>query len=629
MKYLHGLRGHRELARARLRHRERREFPLFSVSRAKTRLCVLAARGFLPRAARRVFAGVIGAMTAVALASPESASPRFYPDDPLWTDDDRVMDASQATPIEDSDLYDFVVNSFGTRGERRDIRALNLNTADEVPDSSWFTNRIGRRELSVAEIVRGPDSLNHAITTGWKVSGGKSGGLQPGFRMTNPEGQTYQIEVDPPSNPELATAAEIIGTAFYHAIGYNVVDVYLAEIDRESLVIAEGATIADPLNGRRRRMQTYDLDAVFERAARLENGRYRALVSRFAPGKPLGNFRYYGRRPDDPNDLVSHEHRRELRAARVFGAWLNHDDSRGVNSLDMLEAGSGRAWIKHYMFDFGSILGSGTIFAQRHRSGNEYIFEQKPGWLTLATLGLYVRPWMTIDYPDVPPSVGRLEAERFDPLLWKPEYPNAAFDNMRPDDAFWAARIVAKFSDEAIRAVVEKAAYSDPAATDFVTQAIITRRDKVVAAWINQVCPIVDMNLTADGTLTFRNAAVDAKAASAADRYELNWFRFDNATDQKTSIGGPMFVSSGSARAPEGLMQGEFVGVSVTASDRRQPGWAMPSTFFFRRVGTGAPLSGWSLVGVERGPHQPLSPARHDSARAVDETGRGQRVVDR
>jgi hypothetical protein len=165
------------------------------------------------------------------------------------------------------------------------------------------------------------------------------------------------------------------------------------------------------------------------------------------------------------------------------------------------------------MFDFGSILGSGTVFAQRHRSGNEYIFEQKPGWATLFTLGLYVRPWMTITYPHVPKSVGRLEAERFDPLKWKPEYPNVAFDNMRPDDAFWAARIVSKFPDEAIRAVVEKAAYSDPAATDYMTKTIIARRDKVVAAWINQVCPIVDAALSSDGTLTFANAAVDAKVA--------------------------------------------------------------------------------------------------------------------
>ena len=44
--------------------------------------------------------------------------------------------------------------------------------------------------------------------------------------MTDPSGQLYQIEVDPPSNPEMATGAEIIGTAFYHAFGYHTVEVY-------------------------------------------------------------------------------------------------------------------------------------------------------------------------------------------------------------------------------------------------------------------------------------------------------------------------------------------------------------------------------------------------------------------
>ncbi|HEU4690042.1 MAG TPA: hypothetical protein VFS23_16845 [Vicinamibacterales bacterium] len=538
----------------------------------------------------------IAAVVAVATIV-STQSPRFYPDDPLWTDNDRVADASKAGAVEDSNGYDFLVNTLGHPGERRDVRALNVNTVDEVPDSSWFTNRIGRMDMSVAEIVRGPDRVERVDITGWQVSGGKTTGVQPGFRMTDPAGQIYQIEVDPPSNPELASGAEMIGTAFYHAIGYNVVDVYLAEIDRDKLVIAEGATIRDPLNGRRRQMKKYDLDDVFNRAARLESGRYRVLVSRFASGTPLGNFRYYSRRPDDPNDLVLHEHRRELRGARVFGAWLNHDDSRGINSLDMLETTNGRAWIKHYMFDFGSILGSGTVYAQRHRPGNEYMFEQKPGWLTLATLGLYVRPWITIDYPDVPSSIGRLESQQFDPLKWKPEYPNAAFENMRPDDAFWAARIVSKFSDAAIRGIVQKAAYSDPAATDFLTKTIIARRDKVVAAWINQVCPVVDVVLAADGTLSFKNAAVDAKAATAPPAYELNWFRFDNATDQRTPVGGAMTVTAGSARAPEGLTTGDFVGVSVKATHAQQPGWSAPSTFIFRRSGTN-----WSLVGVERGP---------------------------
>ena len=234
---------------------------------------------------------------------------------------------------------------------------------------------------------------------------------------------------------------------------------YLAELNADRLRISEKATVFDPLVGKRRRFTRRDINNVLRRAARQPNGTYRVLASRFADGKPLGNFRYYGTRPDDPNDIVPHEHRRELRGARVFGAWLNHDDSRGVNSLDMLVQRQDRRYVKHYMFDFGSILGSGTVYEQRHRPGNEYILEWKPGWLTLATLGLYTRPWMHISYPDVPPAVGRFESDAFQPELWKPEYPNPAFDNMRPDDAFWAARIAARFSDEAIRAIVEKARY--------------------------------------------------------------------------------------------------------------------------------------------------------------------------
>src|SRR6185436_8619564 len=35
-------------------------------------------------------------------------------------------------------------------------RALGVNALDEVPDSTWFTNRIGVRDLSIAELLRGP-----------------------------------------------------------------------------------------------------------------------------------------------------------------------------------------------------------------------------------------------------------------------------------------------------------------------------------------------------------------------------------------------------------------------------------------------------------------------------------------
>jgi hypothetical protein len=525
----------------------------------------------------------------------------FYADDPLWVDDDAALDASKAGKIEDANSYDFVVNSFGTPGERQDVRALNVNTIGEVPDSSWFTNRIGKAGMSVADIRRGPDRYEAISLDSWTVSGGKGAGVQPGFRMTDPEGYTYQIEFDPHSNPELATGAEIIGTVFYHAFGYHTVDVYLAELDPDRIVISEKAMMFDRLLGEKRRLTRRDINNVLRRAARQPNGKYRVLASRFADGKPLGNFRYYGTRPDDPNDIVPHEHRRELRAARVFGAWLNHDDSRGVNSLDMLVSPNGHAHVKHYMFDFGSIMGSGTVYAQRHRAGNEYILEWKPGWLTLATLGVYTRPWMHIDYPSVPPAVGRFEGDAFEPESWKPEYPNPAFANMRADDAFWAARIVARFSNDAIRAVVEKARYSDPRATDYVTATLIKRRDKVVKYWLTAVNPVIDFALSENGELTFENAVERAGVAPAATSYRVTWARFDNSTGATSDLSGPTTVGSPRAQAPDDLMRGErpeFLEVRVATVHPQFPSWEMPVTVHFQRL-----EKSWKLVGVTRLDH--------------------------
>jgi hypothetical protein len=206
---------------------------------------------------------------------------------------------------------------------------------------------------------------------------------------------------------------------------------------------------------------------------------------------------------------------------------------------------------------------------------------------------------MRIDYPDdMPKAVGRFEGDAFDPLKWKPEYPNPAFDNMRPDDAFWAARIVSKFSDAAVRAIVEKARFTEPAATDYMVATLIKRRDKVLKTWLNVVNPVVDLALSATGELTFGNAAVTAKAAEPPTSYTLQWFRFDNAADSRQNVGSAETVTAARAQAPAaltGASGGEYIGVTITAKHPTYTAWAKPATFYFRRTG-----SGWTWVGSER-----------------------------
>ena len=177
----------------------------------------------------------------------------------------------------------------------------------------------------------------------------------------------------------------------------------------------------------------------------------------------LGGFKYHGTRPDDPNDIVPHEHRRELRALRVFGAWTNLTDMKAGNTLDTLVTEGGRGVVRHYLQDVGSTFGVGANGPHDWNEGWEYVYEGGATKRRLFTFGLAISPWQTADYEKYP-AIGRFEGDRFDPETWKPRAPTAAYIEMRDDDAFWAARRVMAFSDELIRAMVKTGEYSDPAA---------------------------------------------------------------------------------------------------------------------------------------------------------------------
>ena len=94
--------------------------------------------------------------------------------------------------------------------------ALNVNTLDEVPDSSWFTNRQGRTQMSPEEIKRGPGTTAPAAGE-LTVIRAKTIGAAPGFWVKDQAGQIFILKFDPPDYPELMTAAEVIATKLFHA----------------------------------------------------------------------------------------------------------------------------------------------------------------------------------------------------------------------------------------------------------------------------------------------------------------------------------------------------------------------------------------------------------------------------
>ncbi len=538
---------------------------------------------------------LIALVVAATVTSASTAGRKFYDDDPIA----RVPESRSAANAKTLDIdlfFEYAFNLFVNASRTpSNTRAGNINTIDEVPDSSWFTNRIGSAPMTPAVLAKGPNSDTPPSPEKWTLLKEKSAGTNPGFTARDANGQTWFLQFDAPEFPEAGTAAVEINTKLFWALGYNQVETFVTSFDPAKVVIDPDATVKRP-NGDRTPFTQDDIRRVLERAARNADGTYRASAGRLLPGKVIGSFRYEGTRSDDPNDLVPHEHRRELRALRVFGAWTNLVDLKAGNTLDTLVEEHGRAVIKHYLQDVGSSLGVANNLHEWDM-GWEYYYDAAATQKRFLTYGFALSPWQTVPYTEYP-SVNIFEGDAFDPTTWKPQTPVRAYIELRADDAFWAARKVMAFSDELIRAAVHEGRYTDPAAEAHVAAVLIKRRDKIGRAYLPAINPIVDPRLDASGALTFDNAAVAARFAEAPRVYRAEWFRFDNATGAARPIGETESATP-AMPAPRGLPTdaGAYVEIDIAADSAAYPSWSHPVKTYFRRV-----ASGWTLVGLERLP---------------------------
>jgi len=543
----------------------------------------------------RLAAGMV--LLAAVAATPAAGQRKFYSDDPV-TREPETQDASGVVPRKINLAYDLALNLFTRPGDAGIVRAQNINTIDEVSDSNWFTNRDLTRGVSIDELVKGPNTSSGPAPGKWTVIRAKKSGVTPGFTLRDSAGEIWFVQFDAPGHDQAASGAAVVATKIFYALGYFQTENYISRLRPEDLTIDREAKV-ETISGRVRGMKWDDIQGVLKRANRQKDGSYRLLASRGLPGKILGGFEYYGTRPDDPNDVVSHENRRELRALRVFGAWTNLVDMKALNTLDTVITENGRSFVRHYLQDVGSTFGTGALGPREYDEGYEYLWEGDKAWKRLISLNFYLQPWQTIPYKEYE-SIGRFEGDHFDPTLWKPRVPTAAFLRARPDDDFWAARRVMAFSDKMIRAIVKTGEYSDAAAERHLADVLIKRRDKIGAAYLPAVNPLVDFALNGAGVLTFVNAAVQARVASAPPNgYEARWFTFDNQTGAATPLGSSVTIQGMSIQAPVAL-PGEtdtFVKVEIAAVNPPHPAWKDPVQVYFKKT-----ADGWKLVGLERMP---------------------------
>jgi hypothetical protein len=530
-------------------------------------------------------------------SSVTATSPRFFSDDPLLREPE-PQNAGGAAPSNLDLMYELSYNLFALpRHKPSGVRAQNANTIDEVPDSSWFTNRIGTKALTVDEIVRGPNVGPPPDPSRWVVWRDKTSGSHAGFSAKDANGETWFLEFDPPYYPNAATAAAVMATKIYWALGYNQVESFLTTFDPKRMEIDPGATVRR-LNGKRTPMTRADVEELLANAARRPDGTYRVFAGRMLPGKIIGRYRYQGTRPDDPNDLVPHEHRRELRALGVFGAWTNVTDFKAENTLDTILTENGHPIVKHYLQDVGSSFGMCNDIYTWDVSW-EHFYQGTTMAKRVASFGFALSPWQTVKYTEGP-EIGKFEGDRFDPRTWLGHTPNAAVMEMRADDAFWAAQRVAAFSGDAIRAIVHTGEFSDPASEKAIADIMIKRRDKILRAYLPAVNPIVTPRLE-NNRLSFENAAVAADVAHAPEVYRASWFQFDNATGLSRPLSETTSATT-TIEAPVALPTAadSFIMIELSADSKEYEAWKRPIRSYFR-----LDANGWKLVGLERIPDRP------------------------
>ena len=443
-----------------------------------------------------------------ALADDRTPARRWFPDRPVaWNehDDVDVPRAPAASHLQDLDQSLLIRDSIANEIDRalaleRGRPADDVNALDEVPCSTWFCPRNHVRAMSPDEVAAGPAVASPRLPL--RIVKGKDQGATPGFQAIDAAGRKFNVKVDPRAAVGLTSGPEMIGERIFHAAGYNVPGAFIVDFGPDDIVVDARASYR--LYGVQPRPLTRDrVLRLLDNAARLPDGRWRAVAVPWIGGRILGGFDMLDRRADDPNDRIAHQHRRSLRASWVLFAWLAELDPSSINSLDSYVEEDGRHFVRHYIIDFGATLGSASTSAKGLAQTGEYMIEVGRTLKAYFSLGLYRRPFQderaqwkqaVADRP----SLGWFPAERFDPDAFRTNRKGPAHIRRTDRDLYWGAKLVTSFSDEQIAAIVATARMSD-ADSASLTRALRIRRDIIGRRYLRALAAVEAPDVSLDG----------------------------------------------------------------------------------------------------------------------------------
>jgi hypothetical protein len=390
----------------------------------------------------------------------------------------------------------------------RDHRARGVSSIDDVPDSTWFTNR---PQLTPAQVRTGPVTIdNPELHLPWTIHSTSYGGSSNAFIITDARGVKYLLKFDDKAYPEMETGIDVVVNRLMWASGFNVPEDQVVYFRPEQLCVAPDAVVKNEVGDIRGRLDRAGVDKKLALVAHDPDGRIRGMASRWIDGKALGGTPSRGVRKDDPNDRIPHQMRRDLRGMYAIYAWVDNVDIWPGNLLDMWIADPtepNRHYVKHYLLDFG--LSFALMGTKMHdlRRGHSYVIDGPVFFASLGTAGIKVWPWENRPAVDIPGVPTLFSANDFDPGRWYNDLPFEPFKQMDRVDAFWGAKIVAQFTRGQIHAAVEAGRFTDPRAVEYITNTLVARQRKTAEYWYARVNPLD--NFTASDDLCFDDLAIE------------------------------------------------------------------------------------------------------------------------
>jgi hypothetical protein len=483
--------------------------------------------------------------------------------------------------------------------------SVDVNSMDEVPDSSWFQNRVGTRGITPeglalggcrpAQILDGTKAADHS----WIIDKGKDGGASEGFRVTIPGKGKFLFKADDKDAPEHASAAQTIGLRILHAAGYNVPCDQFVYFKPSVLKLTPGLTWRHNFEAPHPFRQG-DVDRILKGSSK-RGELVRMEVSAWLPGAPLGGFEFQGTRKDDPNDVVPHENRRELRGRRVIDAWIDRVDERQGNTFDTwiadgdgpLDASPGH--VVHYSMDTSEAFGDDYASPElTRRLGYSYLWDWGDLGADFITLGARTNVWERVQKTPGEESFVFANVRDFVPDEWKNEYSLAAFSRMTERDAAWAARILARFTPKMLTELAAMADFTKPRETAFLEYLLEGRLHRVLERYLTRLSSIADLHVEANQVCGVDLAELRDLRAPTAFRYTAailgrGWTTVERSSSARVCARLPRIAGDGGAPDDD---RSRYLRVRIDDAISRGP--------LVAHLYDLGPSRGFKLVGVER-----------------------------